>query len=98
LRGASAGHELTIALYQYLVAHDPFNYIHHSNLAYAYWYAGRIDDALNEHRLILALDPAVPGVHGSIAEALLMNGDATAALYRGRPGNRRAASTGGAGR
>jgi len=73
-------HELTIALYQYLVAHDPFNYIHHSNLAYAYWYAGRIDDALNEHRLILALDPAVPGVHGSIAEALLMNGDATAAL------------------
>ena len=73
-------HELAIALYQYLVAHDPFNYIHHQNLAYAYWYAGRIDDALNEHRLILVLDPAVPGVHAPISEMLLLNGDAAAAL------------------
>jgi TolB-like protein/tetratricopeptide (TPR) repeat protein len=73
-------HELAIALYQYLVAHDPFNYIHHQNLAYAYWYAGQIDNALNEHRLILVLDPAVPGVHAPIGEMLLLNGDAAAAL------------------
>ena len=73
-------HDLAIALYQYLVARDPLNYIHHSNLAYAYWYAGRIDDALNEHRLILALNPDLPGTHAPIAEALLLNGDATSAL------------------
>jgi len=73
-------HDLAIALYEYLVARDPLNYIHHSNLAYAYWYAGRIDDALNEHRLILALNPDLPGTHAPIAEVLLLNGDATAAL------------------
>jgi len=73
-------HDPAIALYQYLVARDPLNYIHHSNLAYAYWYAGRIDDALNEHRLILALNPDLPGTHAPIAEVLLLNGDATAAL------------------
>jgi TolB-like protein/tetratricopeptide (TPR) repeat protein len=73
-------HDLAIALYQYLVARDPLNYIHHSNLAYAYWYAGRIDDALNEHRLILALNPDLPGAHAAIGEALLLNGDARAAL------------------
>ena len=73
-------HDPAIALFQYLVARDPLNYLHHSNLAYAYWYAGRIDDALNEHRLILALNPDLPGTHAPIAEALLLNGDATAAL------------------
>jgi TolB-like protein/Tfp pilus assembly protein PilF len=73
-------HDLAIALYQYLVARDPLNYIHHSNLAYAYWYAGRIDDALNEHRLILALNPDLPGAHAAIGEALLLNGDAREAL------------------
>ena len=73
-------HDLAIALYQYLVARDPLNYIHHSNLAYAYWYAGRIDDALNEHRLILALNPDLPGAHAAIGEALLLNGDARAVL------------------
>jgi len=73
-------HEPAIALYQYLVARDPFNYIHHSNLAYAYWYAGRIDDALNEHRLVLALNPDLPGTHAPMGEVLLLSGDATAAL------------------
>ena len=72
--------EQAIALGEYWVSRDPVNADGHDNLAYSYAYAGRLDDAIAEHRAVLRLAPGAIAQHEVIGEALLQKGDPKAAL------------------
>jgi TolB-like protein/class 3 adenylate cyclase/Flp pilus assembly protein TadD len=69
-----------IELGEYLVARDPVNPESHEALALAYLYAGQWDPALEAYRTTLILSPQFIGGHGRIGAALVMMGNAEAAL------------------
>jgi len=69
-----------IALSEYQIAGDPLNVMARENLGHAYRYAGRLDDAIDQFRIVLSLSPNYTSMHAFIAEVLLQKGDAAAAL------------------
>lgn len=69
-----------IALRQHVVNRDPLNPIGHNNLGYSYYTAGRWDEAAVSLRTTLALSPEFTEARTLLGKALLMKGDATAAL------------------
>ncbi len=70
----------SIAVYEYLVARDPVNSMHWSNLGLDYDYAGRFDAAIETQRVVLRLDPTRAATHYELGVALLQKGDAASAL------------------
>jgi TolB-like protein/Flp pilus assembly protein TadD len=72
--------DTAVALSEYVVAEDPINPISLNNLAYVYYCAGRIDDALATLRSAARLAPEMIGVRYWIGVGLLAQGDADAAL------------------
>ena len=58
----------------------------HDNLAYSYAYAGRLDEAIAEHRTVLRLARELWRTARMIGEALLQKGDPEAALAEIRAG------------
>ena len=69
-----------IELGRYEITHDPANWDAHRQLAHAFYYAGRLSEAEAEYRTALALSPGYIGGHAMIAQGMLLNGNATAAL------------------
>ncbi len=69
-----------IALQEYVVARDPVNLSRLSNLGYTYVRDGRYDDAIARLRTGLSLSPGFGAAHFLIGEALLLKGNAPAAL------------------
>ena len=69
-----------IALQRYLVARDPVNATSHFNLGLYYFYAGNWEAAVASIRAALRLSPGYIGAHYEIGAALLMEGEAQAAL------------------
>ncbi|MGA7538071.1 MAG: tetratricopeptide repeat protein [Steroidobacteraceae bacterium] len=77
----SLGHlQSAIAVNEYGVARDPVNPTFLSNLGILYLCAGRYDDAIAKWRTVLNLSPGYSGVHFLLGDALLLKGDAQAAL------------------
>jgi TolB-like protein/Tfp pilus assembly protein PilF len=70
----------SIALDEYVVVHDPVNPTGHSNLAEGYLAAGRWDEAIASYDAALRLSPDRIGAHYFKGVALLLKGDAAAAL------------------
>jgi TolB-like protein len=70
----------TIALGEYLIVLDPVNADGRYELATAYYFAGRLDEAIATYRADLRLFPASVGEHAMIGDVLLRKGDAKAAL------------------
>ena len=70
----------TIALEEYMVERDPLSSSAHSNIASSYMAAGRFDDAVTSLRTAMRLSPDRVYGRSSLAYALLMSGDAQAAL------------------
>ena len=54
-----------IALAEYLVARDPINAHGHDDLALAYLFAGRLDEAIAELRTVLKLSPGSAAYHAA---------------------------------
>jgi len=69
-----------IAISEYLRALDPVNVQGNYELATAYFYAGRLDAAIETYRADLRLFPQSVADHEMIGEVLLLKGDAQAAL------------------
>jgi TolB-like protein/lipoprotein NlpI len=69
-----------IEIGEYLVAIDPANVTVHSDLSYAYRYAGRLDEAIAASRTALSLSPGFIWRHRFNAEILLQKGESTSAL------------------
>ena len=69
-----------IALGEYVVARDPVNANRLYNLGLSFIYAGRHDDAIARFRTALDLNPGRGTVHYALGKALLLKGDAPAAL------------------
>jgi TolB-like protein len=69
-----------IAVNEYVMAHDPVNPISLNNLAYAYLFAGRMDDAIATLRSTAGLAPDMIAVQYWIGLALLEKGEPEAAL------------------
>lgn len=69
-----------IAVNEYLVARDPVNTVSLQNLGYAYFFAGRYDEAIAKFGTLLILSPGYGGAHFNIGVALLLKGDAAGAL------------------
>ena len=69
-----------IALDEYVSARNPGDPIGHYNLGTHNFLAGRWDEAITSYRTLLRLSPGVIGVHEKIGAALLMKGEAEAAL------------------
>jgi TolB-like protein/tetratricopeptide (TPR) repeat protein len=81
--GALIGRQLgrldkAIALGKLLVARDPLNVAGHDRLCTLYFYAGRLDEALDSCREVLALSPDFAGT--LISQIMLLKGDPHAAL------------------
>jgi TolB-like protein len=75
------GHLSTaIELLEYVAARDPVNPGGHGDLAFEYYVAGRLEDAIVSGRSVLALAPDNIGVHYRIGVALLLKADGPAAL------------------
>jgi len=70
----------SIAINEYVVARDPVNPVSLFNLGGNYLCAGRYDEAIAMYRTLLSVDPGSTGVHGFFGWALLLKGDAKAAL------------------
>jgi tetratricopeptide (TPR) repeat protein len=70
----------SIALDEYVVVHDPVNPTGHSNLAEGYLAAGRWYEAIASYDAALRLSPDRIGAHYFKGVALLLKGDAAAAL------------------
>lgn len=70
----------SIAINEYVVARDPVNPVSLFNLGGNYLDAGRYDEAIAMYRTLLSVDPGSTGVHGFFGWALLLKGDAKAAL------------------
>jgi len=69
-----------LALNEAVVRRDPVNVSSLSNLAYDQRMAGRYDAAIASFRTVLSLSPNRGGVHAQLGAALMLKGDATAAL------------------
>ncbi len=69
-----------IVISEYVAARDPVNPISLVNLGLAYLYAGRYDAAIAKFRTVLSLSPGFSEAHSLLGEALLLKGDAKAAL------------------
>lgn len=69
-----------IALQEYLIARDPMNATGHFNLGLYHFYAGDWEAAVASIRAALRLSPGYLGAHYQIGAALLMEGEAQAAL------------------
>lgn len=69
-----------IALSEYAVAHDPVNALAYQNLSFANLTAGHLDEAIAADRTALTLSPGSIAVSMRIGMALLLKGDAQAAL------------------
>jgi TolB-like protein/lipoprotein NlpI len=69
-----------IALGEYQVARDPLDPTGHNNQGVRYLTAGRFDDAIASFQAVLRLSPDALWAHGSIGEALLLQGKAQAAI------------------
>ena len=69
-----------IAIFEYVAARDPVNPVGHSNLAGSYRSTGRWDEAVAAYETALRLSPGHMGVHYFMGTALLLNGEAEAAL------------------
>jgi tetratricopeptide (TPR) repeat protein len=63
-----------------IVRHDPVNVLVLHNLAVSQRYAGQLDAAIATMRTLLSLSPGRGQAHFQIATALLLKGNATAAL------------------
>ena len=72
--------DTAIALNEYAIARDPLNTVGHASLGFSYLCAGRLDEAIASFRTVLRLAPDYGGAHHWIGEALLMKGEAQAAL------------------
>ncbi|MGI9202648.1 MAG: tetratricopeptide repeat protein [Woeseiaceae bacterium] len=72
--------EQAIALYKFSSARDPVNATLHSNLAAAYLSAGQLDEAIESIQTSIALSPTLLGSNYLLGLALLLKGDALAAL------------------
>ena len=69
-----------LALNEAMVRRDPVNLTALSNLGYCQRVAGRYDAAIVSLRTALSLNPSQGGAHSEIGNALMLKGDATAAL------------------
>jgi TolB-like protein/DNA-binding winged helix-turn-helix (wHTH) protein/Tfp pilus assembly protein PilF len=69
-----------IAVFQYVVRHDPVNPVGHYNLGITYLFAGRLDEALASFHSAQTLSPEMIGVRNGIGMALLLKGEPSAAL------------------
>jgi len=72
--------EQALALAEQVVARDPVNSDGHVSVAYACWYMGRVDQALQELSIVRALSPESGVYHEQAGEMLLLKGDTEAAL------------------
>jgi len=70
----------TIALFEYVVAHDPVNAGAHSDQAYSYWAAGRLDESIASYGITLSLSPGSSWTHYGIGMALLLKSEPAEAL------------------
>jgi TolB-like protein/Tfp pilus assembly protein PilF len=69
-----------VALQEFAIDRDPLTPTGYARLGINYLWAGRLDDAIASLRTALSLSPAFIGAHYNIGVALLMKGDAEAAL------------------
>jgi len=69
-----------IAVDEYEVARDPVNPRALVIMGTDYVFAGRYDDAIGKFRTALSMSPGFGGAHFYLGDALLLNGDAPAAL------------------
>ena len=72
--------EQAIELQEYVVARDPINPGSHRRLGGYYHWIGRYDDAIASFRVALTLSPGYVATWQFIGMAMLLNGDAEAAL------------------
>ena len=70
----------SIATSEYTTARDPVNPTSHTNLGNAYLYAGRFNEAFDSYQTTLRLSRDYIGGHYHIGTALLLMGEAEAAL------------------
>jgi TolB-like protein/cytochrome c-type biogenesis protein CcmH/NrfG len=70
----------SLALGEALIRRDPVNVTALSNLGYRQREAGRFDAAIGSYRTALSLSPGMGAAHASIGTALLLEGNAGAAL------------------
>jgi TolB-like protein/Flp pilus assembly protein TadD len=68
------------ALLEYALDRDPANPAGYGRLGIIYYLAGNLDKAIASSRTALTLSPGLTRAHYQICEALLMKGDAEAAL------------------
>jgi tetratricopeptide (TPR) repeat protein len=72
--------DTAIAIQEYVAARDPVNSSIHHNLGISYYFSGRLDEAIASCRTALRLSPGSIGTHSILGDALLVQGDAEAAL------------------
>ena len=72
--------DTAIALSEYVVSHDPVNALFHANMGFAYYFAGRQNEAIASWHTALALSPDYEGAQYRIGVALLLKGDPAGAL------------------
>ena len=72
--------DTALALHEYAIARDPLNTVGRTNLGLFYLSAGRLDEAIGSFRTVLRLAPNFSGTQQWLGVALLMKGDAQAAL------------------
>jgi len=70
----------SVAIGEYITAHDPVNAFGHARLGAAYIRSGRIDEGIASCRTALGLSPGRSQTYYTIGMALLQKGDAKAAL------------------
>jgi TolB-like protein/lipoprotein NlpI len=72
--------DTAIAIQEYVAARDPVNSSIHHNLGLSYYFSGRLDEAIASCRTALRMSPESMGTHSILGDALLVQGDAEAAL------------------
>jgi TolB-like protein/Tfp pilus assembly protein PilF len=72
--------ELSTALAEYAVKRDPVSVTGRHDLAVAYFFAGRLDDAVAEYRNAINLNTGTGILHEQLGEVLLLKGDTAGAL------------------
>ena len=80
LASASGDYERMISFGEEAVLRDPLNLDAKMTLGFAYFYSGRINDAMSSFRQMIALDPAAAGAHARLGQLLLISGEYDAAL------------------
>jgi len=74
--------DLAIRIGEYLTRRDPMGFWAHTNLGAAYLDNGRIDEAIASYRTAAAISPRAVAIQWKLGIALLMSGDAQAALAK----------------